>query len=635
MKLLGKIAVLFGLAILSNTVQASAGLNLPDALSVLPKQPKLELQQAAPNSWTILVYLHGDNNLEESSLADLEEMEAVGSKQGFNIVVQWDRASVAGGVRGVVKKGNLEVKQKLPEQNSDDPKVLSSFLQWGMKSFPAQRYGVIMWDHGGQWDGGFGGDESNGENGMNVFDMRNAIQSAMVVTGVKRLDFLAFDTCLMGGLEVLGQFADLTKLYIADPEIDYGAGWDYAASLGYLQKNPSVSLTDFGKREVSTWTAHHNEDEADLRYRAHAAYDTTQFGNVLTALKSLNTSLQADWNDESDVLSSLRSKVTEYSISPEEPKAPRPYVDLGDLASLFLAKSSSGDLRNAAKNVLSSIDKLVFAKSLGQSNKNARGLSVWMPADRSKLPDENTILAYNKLGSSVNSGWDEFLTLWFGEVEDNKDAPTLEITDTQNDVNPTEKVPTLISFKVADKDLEAVYASVGRSVNDSVFNLYGDLFYETADPGEYDTQWDGRLVYVTDGKNRSLFPGFYQETDDVVLTASALYTPPGETETQDVIIQLDSESMEFISALDDSGTSPRETELLPGGKLEFEYLQIDDTKDDYTYARTGVKIVVPKGGVTKLKAGFAKVPAGAYSVLVGASDWAGNETLEDVSVDIK
>jgi hypothetical protein len=513
--------------------------------------------------------------------------------------------------------------------------VLSSFLQWGIKSFPAQRYGVIMWDHGGQWDGGFGGDESNGENGMNVFDLRNAIQSAMVGTGVKRLDFLAFDTCLMGGLEVLGQFADLTKLYIADPEIDYGEGWDYSASLGYLQKNPSVSVTDFGKREVSTWVAHHNEDEADLRYRAHAAYDTTQFANVLKAVKTLNTSLQTDWNDESDVLSSLRSKVTEYSISPEEPKAPRPYVDLGDLASLFLAKSSSSDLRNAAKNLISSIDKMVFAKALGQNNKSARALSVWMPADRSKLPDENTMLAYNKLNSSVSSGWDDFLKLWFGAVEDNKDAPTLEITDTQNDVNPTEKVPTVISFKVADKDLEAVYASVGRSVSESVFNLYSDLFYETADPGEYDTQWDGRLVYVTDGKNRSLFPGFYQETDDVVLTASALYTAPGDKEAQEVIIQLDSESMEFISALDDSGTSPREMELLAGGKLEFEYLQIDDTKDDYTYARTGVSIIVPKGGVTKLKAGLAKVPAGAYSVLVGANDWAGNETLEDVSVDIK
>lgn len=634
MKLLTKLTVLFGMVVLANTAQANGFLTLPNALNTL-KPAILELQQAPANSWTILVYLHGDNNLEDSSIADLEEMEAVGSKQGFQIVVQWDRASVTGVIRGLVKKGSLETKQKLPEQNSDDPKVLSSFLQWGMKTFPAQRYGVILWDHGGQWDGGFGGDETDGGEGMSVFDLRNAIQSAMVSSGLKQLDFLAFDTCLMGGLEVLGQFADLTKLYIADPEIDYGAGWDYTASLGYLQENPSVSNTDFGKHEVGDWTAHHSEDEADLRFRAHAAYDTTQFNNVLSAVKALSSSLQTTWSNESDSLSRLRSKVTEFSVSPEEPKAPRPYVDLGDMAALFAAASSSVEVKTAAKAVIGSIDKMVLAKALGRDDKNAHGFSVWMPADRSKLPDENTLTAYNSLKSSQSTGWNDFLNVWFGAVADNKDAPTLEITDTQHATNPTEKVPTTISFKVKDKDLDATYASIGLSVNDSVFNLYGDLFYEATDPGEYDTQWDGRLVYVTDGKNRSLFPGFYQDTDDVVLTASALYTPPNEKKAQDVIIQLDSESMKFISALDDSGSSPRETELLAGGKLEFEYLQIDDTKDDYTYARTGINIIVPKGGVTKLKAGFSKVPAGAYSVLVGATDWAGNESLEDVSVDIK
>ena len=634
MKLLTKLTVLFGMVVLTNTAQANGFLTLPNALNTL-KPAIVELQQAPANSWTILVYLHGDNNLEDSSIADLEEMEAVGSKQGFQIVVQWDRASVTGVIRGLVKKGSLETKQKLPEQNSDDPKVLSSFLQWGMKTFPAQRYGVILWDHGGQWDGGFGGDETDGGEGMSVFDLRNAIQSAMVSSGLKQLDFLAFDTCLMGGLEVLGQFADLTKLYIADPEIDYGAGWDYTASLGYLQENPSVSNTDFGKHEVGDWTAHHSEDEADLRFRAHAAYDTTQFNNVLSAVKALSSSLQTTWSNESDSLSRLRSKVTEFSVSPEEPKAPRPYVDLGDMAALFAAASSSVEVKTAAKAVIGSIDKMVLAKALGRDDKNAHGFSVWMPADRSKLPDENTLTAYNSLKSSQSTGWNDFLNVWFGAVADNKDAPTLEITDTQHATNPTEKVPTTISFKVKDKDLDATYASIGLSVNDSVFNLYGDLFYEATDPGEYDTQWDGRLVYVTDGKNRSLFPGFYQDTDDVVLTASALYTPPNEKKAQDVIIQLDSESMKFISALDDSGSSPRETELLAGGKLEFEYLQIDDTKDDYTYARTGINIIVPKGGVTKLKAGFSKVPAGAYSVLVGATDWAGNESLEDVSVDIK
>ncbi len=48
---------------------------------------------AAPEQadWTILVYLAGDNNLEESAIIDLNEMEQVGSTNNINIVVEMDR----------------------------------------------------------------------------------------------------------------------------------------------------------------------------------------------------------------------------------------------------------------------------------------------------------------------------------------------------------------------------------------------------------------------------------------------------------------------------------------------------------------------------------------------------------------
>jgi Clostripain family len=132
-------------------------------------QPALERNaQAAPNSWTILVYLHADHNLEGSSVTDLEEMEQVGSSAGFKIVYQWDRNETPSVVRGEVTKSPADgvqsrTVQKLPGLNSDDPKVLADFVRWGIKTYPAQRYGLIMWDHGGQWQG-FGGDEQNGQN---------------------------------------------------------------------------------------------------------------------------------------------------------------------------------------------------------------------------------------------------------------------------------------------------------------------------------------------------------------------------------------------------------------------------------------------------------------------------------------
>jgi len=42
------------------------------------------------NTWTILVYGHGDHNLSTSLLIDMLEMEQAGSADGFNIVLQAD-----------------------------------------------------------------------------------------------------------------------------------------------------------------------------------------------------------------------------------------------------------------------------------------------------------------------------------------------------------------------------------------------------------------------------------------------------------------------------------------------------------------------------------------------------------------
>ncbi|MBE0519393.1 MAG: hypothetical protein IH630_09275, partial [Thermoplasmata archaeon] len=41
-------------------------------------------------TWTVFVYLDGDNNLEDLAIDDLLEMEAVGSKNGVTIIVLLD-----------------------------------------------------------------------------------------------------------------------------------------------------------------------------------------------------------------------------------------------------------------------------------------------------------------------------------------------------------------------------------------------------------------------------------------------------------------------------------------------------------------------------------------------------------------
>ena len=94
--------------------------------------------------WTVLVYLDGDNNLEEAGVADLNEMEIVGSSADVNILVQFDRI---GGYdtsngnwtdtrRGLVVQDSStstigSTLTSIGEQNMGDPDVLTGFLEWG------------------------------------------------------------------------------------------------------------------------------------------------------------------------------------------------------------------------------------------------------------------------------------------------------------------------------------------------------------------------------------------------------------------------------------------------------------------------------------------------------------------------
>ncbi len=607
------------------------------AFELLPPAPDLALARAAQspaNSWTVLVYLHADHNLDSSSVVDMLEMQKVGSSNTFNVVVQWDRSEVSGVQRGVVRLGKFDVVQKLPELNSDDPKVLADFMAWGIQKYPAQRYGLIMWDHGGQWDGGFGGDETNKGSGISVMDMRRSMQAAMALTQLKKFEFIAFDTCLMGGLELLAGFADLSSVYIANPELDFGDGWEYGNTFGYLKNNPSVPMNLFASKENEYWGKHHNLDEADILYRAHSAYDSSKLPALLTASQGFSTALTNVWENESEVLAALRSRVLEYNIDTDEPRAPKNYVDLGHYAALVGKTTADAALKTAAANLQAAIKNMVIAKTLGKNNQSASGLSVWMPADNTNLPENSVLETYAKLNKVASSGWNTFLAAWFSTVESNSQAPTLELLESRNLSAPSATKTAQVDFKVAGTDLDGVYASIGREVGTS-FNLYGDLFFDRAEEGDFTAEWDGSLIYLSDGKNRDLFTGFFQDVGDNTLAATAQYSEPKDQETTPVIILMNAETLKITAMLDDSGSSPREMTAKPGATLEFEYLRYEDIDDeDPDFVPTGGKVIVPSAGLKALKSLLVPAPKGDYVLLFGVTDWAGNEQNDEVAIKI-
>jgi len=172
-------------------------------------------------SWTFMVYLDGDNDLEDDGINDFLEMSSVGSNSAINIVVQFDRISgytssydnwtttkrfyITSGMTPTADNA-LE---DLGELNHGDPQTLIDFVDWAKTNYPAQRYALILWNHGGGWrESNRLQEELEGKkrpfyravcwddtDGGDTLYM-DEVQGALDATGSNHL--IGFDACLMG-----------------------------------------------------------------------------------------------------------------------------------------------------------------------------------------------------------------------------------------------------------------------------------------------------------------------------------------------------------------------------------------------------------------------------------------------------
>lgn len=228
------------------------------AVAQLPEPPDGPPPPAGDGvaAWTFLVYLAGDNDLEGDAVNDLLEMASVGSDEDVNIVVLVDRSAEYSAAPAanlgdftstkllLVEEGEFTEVVDYGEANTGDPQNLAFFLDTAIGMFPADRYALSLWDHGGGWTS-FGYDDSAGTS----FDLREivgGVRAGLEAAGVDRLDLLGFDACLMAAYEVQTALAPYADYFVASEELEPGHGWDYAA-LQLLRDAPATGPAELGE----------------------------------------------------------------------------------------------------------------------------------------------------------------------------------------------------------------------------------------------------------------------------------------------------------------------------------------------------------------------------------------------------
>jgi hypothetical protein len=336
--------------------------------------------QAGGESWTILVYMAADNNLEPFAVQDLTEMASVGSTDKVQIVVQLDRstgysnqpiaglANFTGAKRILVHKGALEVVDTLGTVDSGSATTLQRFISWGMQQYPADRTALVLWDHGGGW-AGFAVDESVGSI-INAPAIKSAIAQG---TAGARLALVAFDACLMGTFEIASMLKPYAEYLLASEEVVPGHGLDYGALAG-LAADPTMAPPELAHQLIDGFVAHSiaNRDQATITM---GLIDLYALGPVEASLRALATAGGMPLPPaKATQAGRARAKARSFG---DQAQVPGVMIDVVDFASI-LAAGDAG-YANASAAIAAAVSGAVLYEKHGASRVGAHGMSVYFP----------------------------------------------------------------------------------------------------------------------------------------------------------------------------------------------------------------------------------------------------------------
>lgn len=416
----------------------------------------LPVQAATPVApYTILVYMVG-SDLESGSGAatnDLIEMAAVGSTKNVNVVVEtggskkWSLDMISNKVnqRWLVQKENLKlVKNNLGNRSMGKQSTLQDFLTWGVKTYPAKKYAVILWDHGSGAQG-FGYDENNlSDPSLTINEIKGAFKAATAVSK-KKFEMVGFDACLMGNIETATCLKDYASYMVASEELEPGHGWDYSSALQALNKKPTSTGAEFGKAIADGYKKQATA-EGTVNQITLSVVNLAKINAVNTALEKFIKKASNDIKDPARIttVSKARSKAEDYG----DAGAHGGSTDMADIYDI--AYNLKSTYPTEANGLMKSIKDCITYKITSDTKPNANGLSIYFPCKDKDNFKEN-LKGYANTGYSKN--YQQFLATYVNSILADKTPIKLAQSDPSLGGGDSD---SLFGIQVAQEDIEKI-----------------------------------------------------------------------------------------------------------------------------------------------------------------------------------
>ncbi len=261
-----------------------------------------------------------------------------------------------------------------------DPNTLSAFIKECSRRAPANRYELILWDHGGGSVSGYGYDEKKGNGSMSLAGISKALKDG----GVK-FDFIGFDACLMATAEnalMLDQYADYL---IASEETEPGVGWYYTKWVTALGRDTSIPTTKLGKQIVDDFVATCAE-------KCRGQKTTLSVIDLAEFSATVPSKLKAFSNSVSSLISS-----NQYQTVAEARNGAREFAQKSKIDQIDLVDFAENTATQEGAELAAAIKSAVKYNLTSSNISDAHGVSIYFPYKRTSYVDP-ACSTYSQIG---------------------------------------------------------------------------------------------------------------------------------------------------------------------------------------------------------------------------------------------
>ncbi len=480
-----------------------------------------------PVHTTVMIYMCG-SDLESrfgAASRDISEILASDYDQNYtNVLImtggcrKWNTGfdSETNTIIEVGKRGLRPVWRSENLLNMAEGATLEGFLNFCYERYPADRFGLIIWDHGGGPNEGACYDELHDWQTLTVKELGYALNSSMSnmtalesSAGISTLSWIGFDACLMASAETAFTLSGYADYMIASQETEPSSGWDYSFLRG-IEYDADAGET--GKRIIDSFFAGEDKSTDTLTL---SCVSLQQMGKVRAAMENYFDSLYPRLTELTyPVLSHERTDATSFGRAEHDSSAD---YDLVDIVSLVEANKTHGE---SGEFLLHAVQEAVL---YSQSNiDGANGMSIYHPYFNVSSYKEKWEEQYNSAFSGMPPSYELYIRR-FGQILGGDELGDWSGLNTVRYLDENGNI--CFSLKMSEEQLkhfdhatllvlERVFGS--NQVLSSYYNIWETDYLQPDENGVLSAVYPGKNVYAVDDKSGETLAGpiDYRITED-------------------------------------------------------------------------------------------------------------------------